>query len=251
MEADPQLPRGREQRLGLVARHLGLEIAVELFRVVDDPAREEGGQRQFGKHHEGGAGVVRPVEHRDQPVDHLRARVRTLDRPHLCRSDGELSGHRLLPSSHERPPLPPRTGAPSCGMIGGARHPAKVPRCLDSFHFPQTPGARTLFISLRSPGARSARLAYAPSGAPARSRRPGRCAARSRLSPTPRRGPATDVGRAPDDADGASRLPLPYNERSGDRDDRQARREGHEGDRATVRWVDRPEGPGRRRRPPP
>ena len=43
----------------------------------------------------------------------------------------------------------------------------------DSIHFPQAPGAR------------SARLAYAPCGAPARSRRPGRCAARSRSAPMP------------------------------------------------------------------
>ena len=42
------------------------------------------------------------------------------------------------------------------------------------FHFPQAPGAR------------SARLAFAPCGAPARSRRPGRCAARSRSAPAPR-----------------------------------------------------------------
>ena len=54
-------------------------------------------------------------------------------------------------------------------------------------HFPQAPGARSALIHIpQTPGARSARLAYAPCGAPARSRRPGRCAARSRSSPTPR-----------------------------------------------------------------
>ena len=58
-------------------------------------------------------------------------------------------------------------------------------RALRVFHIPQAPGAR------------SARLAYAPCGAPARSRRPGRCAARSRSSPASwgRRGRG-DVGGA-------------------------------------------------------
>ena len=63
-----------------------------------------------------------------------------------------------------------------------------------SFHTRQAPGARTLFISLRrralapfasrTPARVSARRS-APCGAPARSRRPGRCAARSRSHPTP------------------------------------------------------------------
>ena len=51
-------------------------------------------------------------------------------------------------------------------------------------HIPSSSAAgRVLFAFPQAPGARSACLAYAPCGAPARSRRPGRCAARSRSHP--------------------------------------------------------------------
>ena len=49
VEGEAQLLGRREERLGLVSRHGGLEPAVDLGLVLHVPAGKEGGQRQLGK----------------------------------------------------------------------------------------------------------------------------------------------------------------------------------------------------------
>ena len=80
----------------------------------------------------------------------------------------------------------------AAALPGPSRLSCPVGRRAHFIHFPRAPGARTLFISLRrralapldrAPPRAWTRDAYAPGGAPARSRRPGRRAARSRSHP--------------------------------------------------------------------
>ncbi len=58
-EADPEGAGAVEQGLHVWVRHCGFEIASS-SRSVQQPARKEGGERQFREHHQLGAGAPRP-----------------------------------------------------------------------------------------------------------------------------------------------------------------------------------------------
>ena len=73
IETDAELLRFVEQRLRFRARHFLLVIAVELGLVLDQPAREEGGERELGEHDELGAPALRLAHQGDQaPTVSLR-----------------------------------------------------------------------------------------------------------------------------------------------------------------------------------
>ena len=96
IEADAELLRLVEQRLRLRPRHLLLVIAVELGLVLDQPAREECGQRHLREDDELGAPRLRLAHHGDQALDRILAGFGLGDRPHLGGSCVYDACHRFL-----------------------------------------------------------------------------------------------------------------------------------------------------------
>src|SRR3546814_7369277 len=76
-----------EQRLCLRARHAGLEEARDRLVVFHPVAREEGGEREFGKNHQPRTTAVRLAQQRDQAFDDSGAGIGEMDRAEL--GDGE------------------------------------------------------------------------------------------------------------------------------------------------------------------
>jgi hypothetical protein len=83
-----------EERARFRPRHLALEEGVDLRLVLHPPAREEGGERELGKHHEVAAVGLGPLEKLDEPLDDLRAAVGPLDGSELRRPDGDDARHQ-------------------------------------------------------------------------------------------------------------------------------------------------------------
>ena len=109
VEADPELTRAVEQRLGRGIRHRALEIRVDVILSIEIPVREECGKRAFWKHHH--VAAVRPglPHERDQPCDSQSARIGARNRAELRGADGEDAGHRAsLQSSADRQHRAPR-----------------------------------------------------------------------------------------------------------------------------------------------
>ncbi len=98
MEPDTQPLRLVEQRLGLCAWHVALEEREQLV-VGEVPAGKEGRERELGKHDELGAAPRGLAEHREQPSDHVRARLGAPDRTHLRGGNRELPAHRASAAS--------------------------------------------------------------------------------------------------------------------------------------------------------
>ena len=83
IEADAELLGLVEQRLRLAARHLALVIGVELGLVLDQPVREEGGERELGEDDES---APLPLASRISAISRahgILAGLRLGDRPHL------------------------------------------------------------------------------------------------------------------------------------------------------------------------
>ena len=76
-----------EQRLGHHVRHLALKPAIDLGLILQVPAREERGERQFRIDDQIGAPGFRFIHQRDHAPDDRFAAVGFLDRAHLGGSD--------------------------------------------------------------------------------------------------------------------------------------------------------------------
>src|SRR3546814_2105176 len=87
VEADAEFAGEIEQRLCLRARHAGLEEARDRLVVFHPVAREEGGEREFGKNHQPRTTAVRLAQQRDQAFDDSGAGIGEMDRAEL--GDGE------------------------------------------------------------------------------------------------------------------------------------------------------------------
>ena len=96
VEADAEPPGGVEERARLRPRHRGFEVPVRSGRVLEEVAREEGGEGEFGKHHQLAAASSRPLKERQQPLDHLASRFRGLDAADLRGGDPEDAHGRGL-----------------------------------------------------------------------------------------------------------------------------------------------------------
>ena len=123
IEADPELLREIEQRPGLGARHLALEIAVDLRLVGHPPAREERRQRQLGKDDEPGAPAMRLAHHRHEALHHRRAVVGEVDRAELrdggtssLRDIGGSSSNAVIASRARSRPAPSQSTARSAAQ---------------------------------------------------------------------------------------------------------------------------------------
>ena len=68
VKPDAEITRGIKQRLGIGAGHGELVIAVELFLILDQPAREKRGERQFREHHE----ITAPTSGLAHQINHAR-----------------------------------------------------------------------------------------------------------------------------------------------------------------------------------
>jgi hypothetical protein len=97
MEADIVALRRLEQRRGLVRGHRRLEPVIGLRDILVVVAREEGGQRELGEHHELHAAPVGALHQRDHAGHGDRARLGFLDRAELRGADGDDAGHPLSP----------------------------------------------------------------------------------------------------------------------------------------------------------
>ena len=86
IEAHPQRPRPVKQRLHRRVRHCRFVIGGE-FVLRQQPAREEGGERELGEHHQAGALPRRLLQQGDHAGQGLLARVGPLRRAHLCGGD--------------------------------------------------------------------------------------------------------------------------------------------------------------------
>ena len=130
IEADAELLRLVEQRLRLGPGHLALVVAVELGLVLDQPAREEGGERELGEDDELGAPALGLAHQRDQPPHRILAGLGLGDRPHLGRRSVDDPGHlfspQLLPlagrshtieRAHRSPPSPSLSMAVQAGSV--------------------------------------------------------------------------------------------------------------------------------------
>ena len=76
---------------GLRPGHLALEEAIDFRRLLDIPAWEKSGERQFRKHHEIATAVLRLPQQLDVPEYRLAPGVRPRDRSHLRRADDQRS----------------------------------------------------------------------------------------------------------------------------------------------------------------
>ena len=120
IEADAEVLCQIEQRMGRRVRHLALEPGVDLGDVVVPVAREEGGQRQLGEHHDLRAHAVCLAQHGAQPAHHDLAVVAQMDRPELGRCDPQMPRHgspslrsgRRRNCGADRAPAPARPKAP-------------------------------------------------------------------------------------------------------------------------------------------
>ncbi len=97
-EADAELGRLVEQRLGLRARHVALEIGVDLRLVGHEPAREEGGERELGIDDEVATHPLRLAHQGEEPGDDVAARLALRNRTELGGADDDGSRHRLPPA---------------------------------------------------------------------------------------------------------------------------------------------------------
>ncbi len=94
VEADAELLGLVEQRLGFFRGDaLFKEPRVDLGLVLHPPARKEGGEREFGKHHEPGAHRMAFAQQLHQPLGGIGAAVGTVERPELGGGDLEMSAH--------------------------------------------------------------------------------------------------------------------------------------------------------------
>ena len=82
IEADAQCARAIEQLCHGRVRHAALEILVERL-AFEQPARKEGGEGKFRKHHEAGAAAGRLLQHVNHAGERMLARIGFLRRPHL------------------------------------------------------------------------------------------------------------------------------------------------------------------------
>ena len=118
IEADPLIARRIEERTSQGARHFGFEECLHLRRIVDGPAREERGQRQFRKRHPGRAPAVGVLQQIDQPAHDLDACVAALDGAELRDGKVQLAGVHAALRARTRPACWPvkawssQTGAP-------------------------------------------------------------------------------------------------------------------------------------------
>jgi hypothetical protein len=93
VEANTLLTRQLEQRQRLRARHLALEILLDLVRIFHPVAREEGRQRELREHDELGAAAVGFLQHLDHALDHTRPAIGEVDRPQLGGGHFQTTGH--------------------------------------------------------------------------------------------------------------------------------------------------------------
>jgi hypothetical protein len=93
IEPDAELGRGLEQRPGRPAGHLGLEEGVDLGLRAEEPAREEGRERQLREDDEIGAAALGLAQERDEPRHRPLPALAAGDRAELGGGDGEVAGH--------------------------------------------------------------------------------------------------------------------------------------------------------------
>jgi hypothetical protein len=105
MKADAEALGLLEQRSRLLPRHLALEPGVDVALVLEEPAREEGGERQLGIDDKVAAHSLRLPHQRDQPRHDLGSGLAARDRPKLRRAHGDDPTHFFPPrtSSALRP----------------------------------------------------------------------------------------------------------------------------------------------------
>ena len=94
IEADIVLRGLVEQRARGGVRHLALEPRIDLSLIGHVPAREEGGERKFGEHHEVDALRVRLIEQVAQPLYDGLAGLGFLDGTGLGSSNADNAGHQ-------------------------------------------------------------------------------------------------------------------------------------------------------------
>jgi hypothetical protein len=97
VEADLEVARQLEQRLGVRARHLAFEELVDLGLVGHPPAREERRQGQLRKHDKLRPTGMRLAQQRHQPFHHRSAAVGEMNGAELGDGGAEFSGHSLSP----------------------------------------------------------------------------------------------------------------------------------------------------------
>src|SRR5438477_1778756 len=97
IKADAELLREIEQRPRLRARHIALEIAVDLGLVGHPIAREERRQCQLGKDDKLDAGAVCLAQQGAEPLDDGLAAVSEMDRTQLGDGGAKLAGHSGSP----------------------------------------------------------------------------------------------------------------------------------------------------------
>ena len=82
-----------KQRLGDGRGHFGFKPLIGLAEMLAIMAREEGGQRQFGKHHQLRPALLGALEQSQHALDGNRPAVGELKRTQLGGGDGEDAGH--------------------------------------------------------------------------------------------------------------------------------------------------------------
>ena len=92
----PNRRGGFEQWRRFIRRHGGFEPGVRFANVLMEVARKERRQRQFGKHDQLHAALVRPLHQPDHARDGDRSRFGLLDRPKLGGGDGNDAGQQHL-----------------------------------------------------------------------------------------------------------------------------------------------------------
>ena len=102
VEADTLRARQLEQRQCLGARHLRLEVPVDLGLVLHPPAWEESRERKLRKHHELRAARIGLFQHLHQPLHDALAAVGAMNRPELGGGDFQTTGHFFHLTSTDR-----------------------------------------------------------------------------------------------------------------------------------------------------
>ena len=97
VEADAERPGAIEQGLHGRIWHPALEVMIECV-AFDEPSREEGRERQFGKNDQCCAARSRLLQQRQHPAKRMLSRVRFLRRPHLSGGGAENSNQHCLQS---------------------------------------------------------------------------------------------------------------------------------------------------------
>ena len=97
IESNAERPGAIEQALHGRIRHTPLVVIIERL-ALDEPPREEGRKRQFGKNDQTCAARSRRMQELQHPAKSVLSRVRFLRRPHLSSGGAENSDQHCLQS---------------------------------------------------------------------------------------------------------------------------------------------------------